>query len=522
MGAQVIALDDKVSKAGDTMTGTLTFLGTPPLAVPAGSAAGYVLTSDVSGNAAWAPPPGANINGLQFVTTGGAVTTGMITAAQNAGFQGMFLDPRFVWDMSGLVLNGIQNFIFESRMVGSIGWTGNIAYNTGGFIKTGTSSQQDGIQVYASSPGGAGATQGVIFRNCVLVGSNSRAVVHFGGGQRRCGLVDTLVYNTRAAAGAYAVVIGSGLGTDNNSEDNIFCFTGGGGLAGNYAALGIGVADQTQRANDTAWYDLCTAGGAYSIIHAAGGNHLFTNYYDRSNPGTATVWNSGNGRMRFLNGEDQNNTGLSHMITGTGQTILIDRAVTQAGAATTVQISNGSFIIRGASNTNSSQTWALSGSGVIDVSDPAAAVSGATVSGGNGTLMLAGTYAGQGSAPVFGSFGGTVAYPSYTSGGWTSLSPLNGYGNSGSGPNLEFRVLGDAVEITGDVTAPGSGQNTVLATLPSGVNVGKSQFLTVYDRTAGTYGSAAARVQGSPGNINMSGVTANHELSVTGRVYTTA
>ena len=40
---------DKVSKSGDTMTGTLTMQGSPPINVP-GGAAGQVLTSDASGN----------------------------------------------------------------------------------------------------------------------------------------------------------------------------------------------------------------------------------------------------------------------------------------------------------------------------------------------------------------------------------------------------------------------------------------------------------------------------------------
>ena len=46
-------LDDKVSKSGDTMTGTLTLAGTPPLTVPAGAAAGLVGPSDADGNFSW-------------------------------------------------------------------------------------------------------------------------------------------------------------------------------------------------------------------------------------------------------------------------------------------------------------------------------------------------------------------------------------------------------------------------------------------------------------------------------------
>jgi len=44
---------DKIAKAGDSATGTIVFDGTPPIQIPAGAAAGDVLTSDASGNASW-------------------------------------------------------------------------------------------------------------------------------------------------------------------------------------------------------------------------------------------------------------------------------------------------------------------------------------------------------------------------------------------------------------------------------------------------------------------------------------
>ena len=49
MTANLYGPVDKVSKSGDTMTGTLTMQGSPPINVP-GGAAGKVLTSDASGN----------------------------------------------------------------------------------------------------------------------------------------------------------------------------------------------------------------------------------------------------------------------------------------------------------------------------------------------------------------------------------------------------------------------------------------------------------------------------------------
>lgn len=58
MSAQGYGLDDKVNKSGDTMTGTLTLDGSPPLKIPAGAASGLALTSDGSGDGSWGPVSG--------------------------------------------------------------------------------------------------------------------------------------------------------------------------------------------------------------------------------------------------------------------------------------------------------------------------------------------------------------------------------------------------------------------------------------------------------------------------------
>lgn len=424
--------------------------------------------------------------GLMYLGGGGTITAATITNAQSAGFQGLFLDPRFVWDASGLVINGVQNFTIQSRMAGSIGFGANIAYNTGGYIKTDTGSPADGIQVYASSPSGSTGTQGVTFKNCVLVGANPNAVIHFGGGQRSCGLVDTLVYNTLSAsttvaAGSNGVAVSTFTGTQslsvasaasfpaagtlfvttstgtaqitysttgtgllknctlvsgtgnlatggsvqlatfavindtalsaNNGEDNIFSFTGGGGMAGAFAALGIGIADTSGSANDTWYYGLRTSGGQYSIVKFSAGNHTFKEWYDRSNAAVASVWHHGGGRMTFYGGEHQNTTGLAHLIDGTNtQTVLETLMITQSGAATTTcQVSSGSLIFRGACGFNGAQTIAVSGTGIVDMSDPATGASPATISGSSGTLLLAGNYGGAGSSPVLTSWTGGTA-----------------------------------------------------------------------------------------------------------------
>lgn len=57
MTAEGFGATDKISKAGDSATGTIEFAGTPPMALPAGTA-GQVLTSDAEGNITLQPSSG--------------------------------------------------------------------------------------------------------------------------------------------------------------------------------------------------------------------------------------------------------------------------------------------------------------------------------------------------------------------------------------------------------------------------------------------------------------------------------
>lgn len=78
---------DKVTKAGDTMTGTLVLQGSPPMQIAAGGAAGSVLTSDASGNASWQAPGAVTgvdwLNVKAYGATGNG-TTDDTTAIRNA------------------------------------------------------------------------------------------------------------------------------------------------------------------------------------------------------------------------------------------------------------------------------------------------------------------------------------------------------------------------------------------------------------------------------------------------------
>ncbi len=167
--------------------------------------------------------------GLQFKqvtatpTTPAPITATDISNAVLAGAVGLYLDPRQIWDMTGLVIApgsfsslpaGISNFRISMGAIGSIGWTGNLSHGPG-YIKTDTSTSADGIQIYSD---GTFETQGIIFENCVIIGGNSNAVVHMGGRQRDCLFEKCFIYNTNAvrttvASGSNTVDVSTFTGT---------------------------------------------------------------------------------------------------------------------------------------------------------------------------------------------------------------------------------------------------------------------------------------------------------------------
>lgn len=355
---------------------------------------------------------GASLRGLQnrgllFLSGGGTVTLADIQAAQSAGYTGLWLDPKNIWDMTGLVLNGIQNFEFYMGLApGSIGWNAHVSAGPG-YIKTDTggSPPADGIQVYASAPS-TSQTQGIIFRNCIIKGSNSNATLHFGGGQRACGVVDSLIWNPGTAANSYALITDCQLSA-NNSEDMIFSWTGGGGVAGGWAAIGIDTNSSGAHANDTVWHNPRTSGGTYSVVKASGGGHTFIGAYDRSNPSTACYQNNGGTRWLFIGGEDQNTSGQSHIVAG-GTTILESRAVTvTSGGATSCSVSSGKLQFRGNCQFNTSQVLAISGTGTADLSEVATDYTNLSVSGSAGLLVQAPSYP-EGARPTVTSWTGPL------------------------------------------------------------------------------------------------------------------
>ncbi|HEX3564048.1 MAG TPA: hypothetical protein VHU17_01640, partial [Acidimicrobiales bacterium] len=160
---------------------------------------------------------GAAIQGLKFMTGTGALgsTAGTITAtdianAVSAGYQGMWLDSRFVWDLSTLVIENVSNFTIASAMVGSIGWSGLTTYRSTGYCITDTGSPADGVQIWADNTHN---TQGIRLKGLAFVGTNSRAVVHIGGKARRVTMDDCFVYNTNVAGTTVASGAGTAIGS---------------------------------------------------------------------------------------------------------------------------------------------------------------------------------------------------------------------------------------------------------------------------------------------------------------------
>src|ERR1039457_1128953 len=69
MVAAGFGADNMVPLSGASMYGTLNLQGTPPLVMPTGAAAGYVLTTDGSGNVSPQPAPSSVVPSASVYTT---------------------------------------------------------------------------------------------------------------------------------------------------------------------------------------------------------------------------------------------------------------------------------------------------------------------------------------------------------------------------------------------------------------------------------------------------------------------
>ena len=365
---------------------------------------------------------GGGIPGLQYLTGGGAINTATITSAISAGYVGIYLDPLHVWTVaSTVVIKDISNFTIESRMQGSIGWVGDGIPPSTGYISVTTAS--NGIAVYSDGNPGTVPAQGVVLRNLAIVGATTsaasgNAILYLAGGQRKCTVEDCYIENKATAGNSvalqYDAILGGASYSSSNSENNYFdnCC-----LVGAWAALLIGDNSFGSGSNDSLWNNLTTSSsGPYSIVANQGAGHTFINYYDRSNPSTATVLNQGANGLLFIGGEDRNTNGQAHMVTG-GTTVLRDRIVTVTSTPTSIAVSGGgTMVIGGTAFLVGNQTFTITGSNsVLDLSSPTFqfGVSGATatVSGSSGTVYVDTSGRGSGSKPTLSSFSGTLIGP---------------------------------------------------------------------------------------------------------------
>src|ERR1039457_1305324 len=69
MVAAGFGADNMVPLSGASMSGTLNLQGTPPLVMPTGAAAGYVLTTDSSGNVSPQPAPASVVPSASVYTS---------------------------------------------------------------------------------------------------------------------------------------------------------------------------------------------------------------------------------------------------------------------------------------------------------------------------------------------------------------------------------------------------------------------------------------------------------------------
>jgi hypothetical protein len=346
--------------------------------------------------------PGAPPTGLYPLVPGTKLTASTLTAAPGLGVQGFWLDPRVIWDATGLVINGQTPVWIESRMAGGLGFNGNIYYNTTGYIKTDSSVTADGVQIYASAPT-TSPTVGLFFKGLIFVGNNSNGTVHLGGGARDITFEDCGFNNLSAAAGSYGLINDTQLANQNSECNHFFnCWAAGG-----YGGYGLGLNNQSQKANDTDYYSFRTSGGTYGINAAQGGGHNFYGYYDRSNEGTAAVNNTG-AHLHFWGGEDDivSGAGLSHLVAG-GMTVLHSRNTSQGAAATTISVTSGTFMATGDCTLRG--TISVTG-GTADLSDSRLSLGALTISG-TAAVLLAASYP-NGGPSAFTAWTGTATYNS--------------------------------------------------------------------------------------------------------------
>jgi hypothetical protein len=291
--------------------------------------------------------------GLYFVHGGLTTATApllstIVPAAIAAGYSGIYLDPRFIYNGSGWVMHNTNNFTVESRMQGSNGWTG--APNVSpGYIWTGTTGA-DGVLVYGDSGTYAEALK---FTGLVFTGSNTNAVFHFAGNGRSDSFEDCYFYNQNTTAG-YGFIYDTQYGA--NCENMYFKRVSAFG----YNGFGIGINNVSGKSNDSNYTSLCTGGINIGLNYMDGGNHTITNWYDRSNA-TISLQAAGSCGMLTLVGGETHAAGVTMYVVNSSQAnggiTIYSRQDTEGNAI----IQNGNFFLM--SGKGCPSTYSVTGAG---------------------------------------------------------------------------------------------------------------------------------------------------------------
>ena len=344
-----------------------------------------------SGAVATATPTGAAQQTITAATNTGTSITASIASTTNyvAGQQlivagasgGTWANINGQWTITNVVTNSSVTFTVNTAPTGS----------------------------YSASSGTTNGTPGCVY--------------HWGGGIHDSGGWYPYFANLSNSAGtgptqSAVCFINDSVLQNNSSESNKFWNWY---VEGKYMAIGWGLNDNTQAANDSTFYDLRTQGTAYSFYHNDGGNLTFINWYDRISSNVATYYATGNaGPIAVIGGEDQNGSGYAYYLTGltnAGQCLrLYDRRITKAAGNGVYNDSGEIDFISGVLSTTGTP-WNTQGTGITYISPYVSASQyiSFTNTGGTGTLYLQGPSGilTPNGAPNVSSFTGTIIYQAF-------------------------------------------------------------------------------------------------------------
>jgi hypothetical protein len=308
--------------------------------------------------------------------------------------------------------------------------------------------------------------------------------LHWGGGIHDSGGTSPYFANLSNSAGtgptqSAVCFINDSVLQNNSSESNKFYNWY---VEGKYMAIGWGLNDNTQAANDSTFYELRTQGSFYSFYHNDGGNLTFVNWYDRISSSVATYYATANaGPVAVIGGEDQNGNGYAYYltaITNAGFCLrLYDRRITKVAGNGVYNDSGEIDFVSGVLST-SGTPWNTQGTGTTLVSGFVSQSQNIsfTNTGGGGTLYLqgpAGILTPNG-APNVASFTGTIIYQAF---------PATVYSASATGVSTTTTTL----------TTPtlGAGKYRISVYIRETTAGATSATFTYTNEGGGTYGPTA-------------------------------